>query len=303
MGWGRTRTATAMAFRDQLRRPLIPILLVVVPAFIVIWSVAITKPESRRIKLADVWVTTTMKALHGPEMAKFTIAFVAALVGVFIVRSALQGDRRLVVAGLRPREAVAARLAVLLAATGVAVVVAAVAIRITLDFTPRSWAAVNGALILTGLIYGGIGALVGVLLDKLAATYAILFVVAADLSVVQTPMFHASPSRYAPYLPGYGPTRVMLEGAFAPSFAAWKPLIVGLAWAALLNLTAYLVLRRALGAPAAITVDDRVVPPTPATPRRRRGLARPPARGGSLRPTDRPRPRRSGSGSSRGTPS
>lgn len=29
MGWERTRTATSMAFRDQLRRPLIPILLVV----------------------------------------------------------------------------------------------------------------------------------------------------------------------------------------------------------------------------------------------------------------------------------
>ncbi len=74
MVWQRTATATAtaMAFRDQLRRPLVPILLVVVPAFIVIWSVAITQPESRRIELAGgVWVTTTMKALHGPEMAKF----------------------------------------------------------------------------------------------------------------------------------------------------------------------------------------------------------------------------------------
>ena len=89
MVWRRTATAMAMAFRDQLRRPLVPILLVVVPAFIVIWSVAITQPESRRIELADgVWVTTTMKALHGPEMAKFTVAFVAALVGVFVMRAA-----------------------------------------------------------------------------------------------------------------------------------------------------------------------------------------------------------------------
>jgi hypothetical protein len=49
-----------------------------------------------------------------------------------------------------------------------------------------------------------------------------LFLVAADLSVVQTPMFHAAPSRLAPLLPGYGPTRVMLEGAFAPSFKALR---------------------------------------------------------------------------------
>jgi hypothetical protein len=255
----RTATATAMAFRDQLRRPLVPILLVVVPAFIVVWSVAITQPESRRIELSGgVWVTTTMKALHGPEMAKFTVAFVAALVGVFVMRASLQGDRRLVVAGLRAREAVAARLVVLLTATTVAVVVAAVAV--ALNFSPRSWAPVVGALVLTGLIYGGIGALVGVLLDRLAATYLILFLIAADLSVVQTPMFHASPSRFAPLLPGYGPTRVMLEGAFAPSFNAAVPLLIALAWAVGLNLAAYYVLRRALGAEHPVPITTSAIP-------------------------------------------
>ncbi len=254
-----TATATAMAFRDQLRRPLVPILLVVVPAFIVIWSVAITQPESRRIELADgVWVTTTMKALHGPEMAKFTVAFVAALVGVFVMRAALQGDRRLVVAGLRAREVVAARLVVLLTATTVAVVVAAAAV--ALNFSPTSWLALVGALVLTGLIYAGIGSLVGVLLDKLAATYLILFVVAADLSVVQTPMFHASPSRFAPLLPGYGPTRVMLEGAFAPSFNAGRPLVIALAWAVAVNLAAYFVLRRALGAAQPRPISRYAIP-------------------------------------------
>jgi hypothetical protein len=40
----------------------------------------------------------------------------------------------------------------------------------------------------------------------------------------------------------------MLEGAFAPSFNAGVPLLIGLAWAVGLNLAAYVVLRRALGA-------------------------------------------------------
>jgi hypothetical protein len=90
-----------------------------------------------------------------------------------------------------------------------------------------------------------------------AATYLILFVVAADLSVVQTPMFHASPSRFASLLPGYGPTRVMFEGAFAPSFEAVVPLLLALAWMIVLNLAACLVLRRALGAeePDPVTLD------------------------------------------------
>jgi hypothetical protein len=75
-------------------------------------------------------------------------------------------------------------------------------------------------------------------------------IVAADLSVVQTPMFHSSPSRYAPFLPGYGPTRLMLEGAFAPSFRAGLSLLIALVWAICLNMFAYVVLRRALGSEA-----------------------------------------------------
>ena len=40
----------------------------------------------------------------------------------------------------------------------------------------------------------------------------------------------------------------MLEGAFAPRFNAWAPLLVALAWTIAVDLAAYLVLRRALGA-------------------------------------------------------
>jgi hypothetical protein len=242
----RTRTATAMALRDQLRRPLVPILLVIVPGFIVIWSVAITQATPRRIELpGGVWVTTTMKELHGPEMAKFSVAVVAALVGVFVMQSALQGDRRLVVAGFRARETVIARLLALAAATGVVVIVAALANAISYD--PASWLPVIAALLLIGLIYASVGALAGALLDKLAATYLILFLVLVDLSVMQTPMFHATPARFAEFLPGYGPTRVMLEGSYSHSFNAGYELTLALAWAAVLVTAVYLVLRRALG--------------------------------------------------------
>ena len=57
-----------------------------------------------------------MRDLHGVSMAAITVVFLAGLRGVFIVRSALQADRRLVVAGFRTLEAVLPRLAVLAAA-------------------------------------------------------------------------------------------------------------------------------------------------------------------------------------------
>jgi hypothetical protein len=241
----RTLTATTMAFRDQRRRPLVLILLVLFPTYVITKAIADTRATPRQIELpGSVWITTTMKSLHAPEMAKVSVAFAAALVGLFVMHSALQGDRRLVLAGYHAGEVVRARLAVLVAAT--ALVVAVSAGVTAAFFTPAQWGPVIAALVLVGLIYTGIGALAGALLDKLAATYLILFLAMTDLGVVQSPMFHATPVRLAFLLPGYAPTRVMLDGAFAHSFHATGELLLAVGWLAALSLAVYLLLRRAV---------------------------------------------------------
>jgi hypothetical protein len=243
----RARTATTMAFRDQRRRPLVLILLVIVPAYVITRSLAITQATSRRIDLpGGVHITTTMKDLHGAVMAGTVIAFVAALVGVFVMQSALQGDRRLVVAGFRAGEAIFARLAVLAAAT--ALVVAVSAIVTAFNFTPASWPPLLAALVLIGLIYAALGALAGALLEKLAATYLILFLAITDLGIVQNPMFgNGAPGRWAVLLPGYGPARMMVDGAFSASFHTGSALLVGVAWLGVLALSVNVALRRAIG--------------------------------------------------------
>ena len=242
----RTRTATSMAFRDQRRRPLVLILLILLPAYVITKSVAETLGTPRRIGLPDgVWVTTTMKDLHGAGMGGVVIAFAAALLGVFVMQSALQGDRRLVVAGYRPGETVVARLLVLMAATALVVTVSALVT--ALNFTPASWAPLIAALVLLGLIYAALGALAGAVLDKLAATYLMLFLVMTDLGVVQSPMFRETPGSGAVLLPGYGPSRVMYDGAFSQSFHATGELLLSLGWLAALGVAVYVVLRRAVG--------------------------------------------------------
>lgn len=244
----RTRTATVMAFRDQRRRPLVLILLVLVPAVLVIWGAAITKATPDALELpAGAWVTTTRRALDTLDHAKFGVAFVAALVGVFVMQSALNGDRRLIVAGYRAGEAVLARLIVLAAATAVVVVVSALAI--ATEFTPASWPRVIAALVLTGLIYAAIGALIGALLDKLAATYLILFLAITDF-VVQTPMFHPKPAAGAWLLPMYGPSRMLIDGSYSTTFHAGGVLIISVGWTVALAAAVYVVLRRAVGARA-----------------------------------------------------
>lgn len=242
----RVGLATGMAFREQVRRPLVLSVLVLLPAYVITRSIAETLATPRRIGLPDgVWVTTTMKDLHGAGMGGFVIGFAAALLGVFVMRSALQGDRRLVVAGYRPGETVIARLVVLIAATAVVVVVS-VAVT-ALNFTPAAWPPLLVSMILIGLIYGAIGALAGAVLDKLAATYLMFFLVMTDIGVVQTPMFHQTPPDGAWLLPSWGPSRVMYDAAFSSSFHATGELLAGFGWLAILGIAVAIVLRRAVG--------------------------------------------------------
>lgn len=244
---GRELTATVMAFRDQRRRPLLLILLVVLPAYVIARSIAITEATLQEVGLpGGEVITSNMKDIHGAVMAGNTIAFVAGLVGVFVMQSALQGDRRLVLAGYRPGEAIGARLIVVAAAT--ALVVAVSAIVTALYFDPQLWISFLAGLVLIGLIYAALGALAGAVLDKLAATYLMLFLAMTDLGIVQNPMFgDGTPDGWAVLLPGYGPARLMVGGAFSGSFHAGWELVLSLAWVTILTAAVLVVLRRAVG--------------------------------------------------------
>jgi hypothetical protein len=238
-------TATAMALRDERRRPLLLILLVILPAYVITRSIAITEATPKLVELpGNEVIGSTMKAIHGAVMAGNVIAFVAGLVGVFVMQSALQGDRRLVVAGYSPGEAIGARLVVVVAAT--ALVVGVSGIFTALSFSVASWTPFLGGLALTGLIYAAIGALLGAILDKLAATYLILFLAMTDLGIVQNPMF-GTPADWAVVLPGYGPNQIMIGGAFSDSFKAGGDLLLSLAWVVALTVAVLVVLRRAVG--------------------------------------------------------
>ena len=244
---GRTLTATAMAFRDQRRRPLVLILLVIVPAYVITRSIATTEATPRQIGLpGGEVITTTMRDLHGAIMGGTAVAFVAALVGVFVMQSAIQGDRRLVVAGFSPGEAIGARLAVL--AAGIVLVVAVSAVVTALNFSPAAWSPFLAGLVLISLTYAALGTLAGAILDKLAATYLMLFLVMTDLGIVSNPMFgDGTPDDWAALLPGYGSNRLMVGGAFAESFPAAGLLALSLAWVAALTAAALVVLRRVVG--------------------------------------------------------
>jgi hypothetical protein len=98
----------AEEFREQARRPL----RLVLPFFFITRAIARTRPDAQADRNAGRRRrAATMKEVDGASMVTIIVAFLAALRGV---RSAQTADRRLVVTGFRPIEAVLRRLAAVL---------------------------------------------------------------------------------------------------------------------------------------------------------------------------------------------
>ncbi len=243
---GRILIATRLDFREQARRPLLAVLLVVVPVLFITRAVAATKPLPRQIGLpGGGQVLTTMRSIHGASMAAISVAFLAGMCGAFVVGSARQADRRLVVAGYRPIEAVLPRLAVLGAAT--AVVVATSLAVTAASFTPRSWPVFVVGTLLVGLTYACIGVIAGSVFDQLGATYLVLFLAMLGTGLLQNPMFGSgTPGGGAQFFPDYGAMRIVIDGGFSSGFAAWEELALASSWLVALTVIAAAVLRRQL---------------------------------------------------------
>ena len=243
----RLTTAVALGVREQARRPLVPILLVVVPLVFITRSIAMTEASPRVVGLpGGAEALSTMKDVHGAVMAAIAIAFLAGLCGVFIMNSARAADRRLVIAGFTPLQALVPRLVVL--GLAAAFVVAAASLVTALSFQPRWWVPFVVGNLAVGVTYAAIGALAGALLGPLAATYALLLGPMLDLGIAQNPMFgDGTPDAWATALPGWAAGRVIADASFASDFDAWTELLIAAGWSAASVCAVAVVLHRALG--------------------------------------------------------
>lgn len=231
----RMRRALAMGMREQQRRPLVAVLIVALPFFFITRAIGSTEAAPRVVGLPGGGTAlTTMRDIHGANMAAITVAFLGGVLGVFMLRrDAVAVDRRLIVAGFRPGDVLVPRLAVL--AAGVAVAVGASLAVTSLSFTPAGWPVFAIGTALVALIYALIGVLLGIALGPLGATYALLFLAMIDLGIVQNPMFGSgTPPGWAVTLPGYGAVRMVIAGAFAEGRVVAVDLALSVAWTMLL---------------------------------------------------------------------
>lgn len=240
-----------MCIRDYRRNPVLWALLAVVPIVFVLLADAATPNRPISLTLTEAGhrsvQTFPMPAVHGATMAPIAVASLAALAGLFMVLDARSGDRRLALAGFRIPALLAGRLAVIglaaLAATTASLTVTATV------FDARQWGVYAAANLLVAATYGLVGVVLGPLFGRVAGVFIAFLIPFLDLGIAQSPMLRDQPPVWARALPGYGPTRVLLDGALTRSFDETGPLLAALAWLAGLVFLAATVFRRATTTP------------------------------------------------------
>jgi hypothetical protein len=244
-----------MAWRGWRRTPVLWVLLVVVPVVFVWLADAVTPSGSALVRLrengADIVTLLDPAHMHAGTMAPIAIGSLAALAGVFIGVEGRGGDQRLVLAGQRRWVVLATRIGAALAAAAVAVA-ASLAITAPL-FDAHQWSeyAVGNAII--AATYALVGVIVGPLVGRLGGALIAFLIPFLDLAIGQSPMLQDGPPAWARYLPGYGASRVVLDGALTETFDEAGALLLALGWIAGLLVLASVLIRWERASAATLT--------------------------------------------------
>lgn len=160
--------------REQMRSPLVLVLLIVLPALFVVSASSVLSDFSRALGGSARGDAATALA------AGWSVAFLAGALGFFVTMSSHEADQRLALAGLGPGRTAAARLT---SALGLAVTVAAAAFMALRLRQPVPHAAHTMlAMLAYACVYLAIGTAVGSLVrDALAGSLLVVFVFLLDV--------------------------------------------------------------------------------------------------------------------------
>lgn len=247
--WAQLRTGLTMASHDWRRTPVLWILLAVVPAVFILLADLTTSSGRTPITLREDGVTLIGMVdpadVHAGTMTPMAIGSLAALAGIFIVLDARSADQRLTVAGQPVSIVLATRLGMVMAAAAVATVVS-LAVTATV-FAPRQWAFYIVANELIAITYAMMGVLLGPVFGRVSGVFMAFLIPFLDLGIGQSQMAQDEPPAWAHYLPGYGGTRVLVDGALTESFDELGSLILATGWIVLFAISAVLLFRRMAG--------------------------------------------------------
>jgi len=245
---GQFRAASHMTWRDARRNPAQWALFVFVPVVFILGAEAVTPDKPLALTLQEhgrrIVRNFPMPEVHSATMAPVAIGSLAALIGLFVLFDNRAVDHRVALAGLRPSALLGARLGVLtmtaLGATVVSMATTAVV------FQATRWPTYVAGSILVASTYGLVGALLARVFGRVGGVFIAFLLPFLDLGIVQSPMLHPTPTMLSKLLPGYGGSRVLLDGAFTSGFDETLPLLIGLGWLVALGAAVALSYRRAV---------------------------------------------------------
>jgi ABC-2 family transporter protein len=231
--------------RDWGRTRLLWVLLGAIPALLILMTRVITPASRERIvltgdgrRLAEI---VNLSTFHPANMAPIAVAMLATLAGMFVILDARAGDRRLALAGLRINRLVVGRLSLVLLAAMVATVVSLVFTAIVADV--HQWIVYAVGIALIAVTYGLIGVVLAPIFGRVAGVFMAFLIPFLDIGLVQSPMLHPLLPVWAEFLPGYGGSRVLVDGAISPVFNQSGALLLGLGWLVILTIGAVLLCR------------------------------------------------------------
>ncbi len=209
------RTTFEMGLREYARTPVLLALLVFLPAYFILVFTLVMPNQTVPVDIAGEGVMAVgLPSLTPVLMAPMATALVGGVAGLFMMQSAREVDGRLALVGTRPREILLARAGLLTSASVIASLVS-LGVLLTAHVPERvGWFLVGTVII--GLMYGGFGALIGLVLNRLAGIYLLMFGPLLDIFLAQSPLAEESLA-IATYLPAHFPMKLVFDSAFTAS--------------------------------------------------------------------------------------
>jgi ABC-2 type transport system permease protein len=207
--------------RTFLRTPLNVVLAVLLPLVVIEgWGQAMAGlPDVPTVEAVPLELGRLLGAIFG-------VAIIAGLLGLVQMISARSADRRLVQVGYPPRTLLATRLSTLAVIT---VAVAAVNFAVlAVLISPEAPLLTFGFLVLAGLVYAFLGALVGAVLPRLfEGSLVVVFLAMMDAFLAGDSPLAADVPGFVEYFPLYHPKELLRSAAFEGTFATGDLAFVG----------------------------------------------------------------------------
>jgi hypothetical protein len=112
-----------------------------------------------------------------------------------------------------------------------------------LVFDAVRWPTYAAANALIAFTYALLGALLAPVFGRVGGVFVAFLLPFLDIGIVQSPMLNPEPTTLSRLLPGYGGSRILLDGALTAGFDETRPLLVGVGWLAVLALAVALTYR------------------------------------------------------------